>query len=290
MRLVLLFSLLATLWSSALEVASLHPLLTDVIKEVGGPQVKVVEIGKPKFDVHRFQPSAKDVRAMSRCAIIFASGKGIETYLPGLTDSLSSGQKVVEVGRTIPSQRVSAEDAVYACCPTHTHGAIDPHWWHNVRNMQRAAGVIARELASADPANAGVYKARGKQVDKDLKNLNSWVKGQIGQIPRGQRHLVTSHAAFGYFCKAYGFKASFVQGLSSDGEISSRQLAETIRQLRAEGIKAVFPEVGSNPKVLSQIAKSSGARVSQPLVADGAVADYQTMIQRNVSNIVAALK
>lgn len=290
MKLITLYTFLLTLAASALDVASLHPLISDIAQEVGGEKVRVVSVARPNTDLHSFQPSSKDVRAMASCSLIFASGKSFETYLPSLADSLQRGQKIVEVGRTIPSQRVSADDEVYACCPTHAHGAIDPHWWHNVRNMQRAAGVIAREMAAADPSNASYYKKRGKAVAADLKNLDRWVKGQIGQIPKRQRHLVTSHAAFGYFCKAYGFKASFVQGLSRDGEISSRQLAETIRQLQEEKVKAVFPETKSNPKVLSQIAKSSGARVSEPLVADGAVPDYQTMIQQNVTRIVAALK
>lgn len=100
---------------AALEVASLHPLMTDLVRQVGGSDVTVLEIGKPGLDPHTFQPRASDIRAMARCRLIFASGKGLETYLGDLSDSLGSGQRIVEVGRTVPSQKVDGDVAVYAC-------------------------------------------------------------------------------------------------------------------------------------------------------------------------------
>lgn len=288
--LTFLFSLLFLQVSSAIEVASLHPLMTDLLRKVGGDKIQVIEIGREGFDVHKFQPRSKDIAAMSRCPLIFASGKGIETYLTDLKDSLSGNQTIIEVGRTIPSQKVGGHDEVYACCPTHAHGSIDPHWWHNVRNMERAARVVESALSKADPTNKSYYKKRSKTTQQNLRQLDTWVKRTVSTIPKKHRHLVTSHAAFGYFCKAYGFKASFVQGLSREGEISSKQLQETIQTIRNEGIRAVFPEEFSNPKTLHQIAKSSGAVVSKPIWADGGIADYEKMIRTNVSHIVEALR
>lgn len=156
--------------------------------------------------------------------------------------------------------------------------------------MERAVKVVAKELAKADPENAEAYQSRGRTAASEMRQLDTWVKRQVAQIPRDKRRLVTSHAAFGYFCKRYGFKATFVQGLSREGGISAQQLAETIQTLRAEGITAVFPERGSNPKILSQIASSSGARVAAPLEADGTIVSYEEMIRQNVESIVEALR
>jgi zinc/manganese transport system substrate-binding protein len=52
----------------------------------------------------------------------------------------------------------------------------------------------------------------------------------------------------------------------------------------------VFPEKSANPKVLQQIAQQTGAKVGQPLIADGSSASYQEMIEANVRHIVAGLK
>ena len=290
MKAVTCLFFLLSLGAHALEVASLHPILTDMLKQVGGNRLQITEVGKPGMNVHYFEPKATDIRKMSKSRLIFASGKNLEPYLGDLEDGLGSHQVIIQVGHTIPSQKISAKDQIYACCPHHAVGGIDPHWWHNVRNMERAVRVIERKLIAADPEGSAIYKANAKITVARLRQLEAWVKGQVATIPRSKRHLVTAHAAFGYFCKAYGFKATFVQGLSAKGEISAKQLAISIKQLRDERIPTVFPEQNANPKILAQIAKQSGAKIGKALIADGSVASYQAMIQQNVTNIVAGLK
>lgn len=286
---ILLFFVL-TLTAHALDVASLHPLITDAVKQVGGERVKIVEVVKPGMNVHKFQPKASDVKIMSKASLIFASGKNLEPYLKDLKDGLQANQTIIEVGKSIPSQKITAEDQIYACCEHHAAGGIDPHWWHNVRNMERAIRVIEKELVKADPEGKEIYAANSKAARASLTKLDRWVKGQVATIPRGKRHLVTAHAAFGYFCKGYGFKASFVQGLTAQGELSATQLADTIEQLQVDRIPAVFPEKSANPKILQQIAKQSGAKLGKPLIADGSTKSYQEMIKTNVTNVVAGLK
>jgi len=286
----LLFFFLFTLVASGLEVASLHPLITDAVKQVGGQRVTVIEVIKAGDNVHQFKPKAGDIRGLSKASLIFASGKNLEPYLKDLSDSLRADQTIIEVGKTIPSQKVSKEDQIYACCQHHAVGGIDPHWWHNVRNMERAVRVIEKALIKADPDGKATYSANSKTARKNLGQLDRWVKAQVASIPRGKRHLVTAHAAFGYFCKGYGFKASFVQGLSAEGEVSATQLAGAIKQLREEAIPMVFPEKSANPKILQQIAKQTGAKLGEPLIADGSTASYKEMIVANVKSIVAGLK
>jgi len=286
----ILFFLLLSLSAHGLDVSSLHPLITDVVKQVGGKRVTVVEIVKPGANVHTFQPKPADIKKMAKSRLIFASGKGLEPYLNGLKDSLQAGQSIIEVGHTIPSQKVSKKDQIYACCPHHAHGGIDPHWWHNVSNMERAVRVIEKALTKADPAGKAIYATNAKASLAYFRQLNRWVKGQIATIPKGKRHLVTAHAAFGYFCKAYRFKATYVQGLSAEGEVSATQLAASIQELRKEAIPMIFPEQAANPKILAQIAKQTGAKVGKPLIADGAAKSYHTMMVNNVTNIVNGLK
>jgi zinc/manganese transport system substrate-binding protein len=284
-----LFFLLA-ITGHGLEVASLHPLITDAVRQVGGERVTVVELVKPGDNVHQFKPSPDDIRKLSKATLVFASGMDLEPYLDKLGDSMGSHQTMVEVGDTIPFQKVSAEDQIYSCCKHHAAGGIDPHWWHNVKNMERAIRVIEKALRKADPEGKSVYSANSKEARQSLKELDRWVKSQVATIPRDKRHLVTAHAAFGYFCRAYGFKASFVQGLSARGELSASQLAGAIKQLRSEAIPTVFPEQSANPKVLRQIAKETGATVGQPLIADGSAKTYRDMMVTNVEHIVAGLK
>ena len=285
--LCLLLALAPAAWGE-ITVGSLHPLMADLVRQVGGDKVKIVEIGRPGFSVHTFQPKQKDLRALGKCHLVVASGKNIETYLGDLSDALDR-VPILEVGRTIPSRVLSAKDSLYVCCPRHAKGTIDPHWWHDVDNMERAAKVVAKALAERDPANAAHYKARGDALAKRYDNLDRWVKSQVAKVPRKQRKLVTAHAAFGYFCAAYKFEAVFVKGLGADHEVPAKTLAQEVAKLKQERIRAVFPERYLNPKVLQQIARETGAKVGKPLVADGAVSSYEEMMRDNVQAIVSAL-
>lgn len=288
-----LFSLGASPARAALKVASLHPIVGDLVKQVGGSHVEVIHVMKPGSDVHHFSPSAKDIAAMKGVRIVFASGKGLESYLGKLRDSLGGGATIVEVGRTVPSLKISADDSLFLCCPEHAKGGIDPHWWQGADNMRRAAKVVADALSAADPGNSGTYAANSAAAQQRIAGVKAEAQRMLAQIPRGDRKLVTSHAAFGYFCKDYGFKTIPVLGLSAEGSASVQYTAEVIKAIRDNKIRAVFPETSANPKVLSEIARQTGVKVGSPLIGDGASSGgstFESMTMHNVRAIVAALK
>ena len=293
--LALLFSLSALSISSAnaaLKVATLHPLIADLVRQVGGEHVEVVEIMKPGGDIHHFEPTARDIAEMRGSKIIFASGKGLESYLDKLRDSLGTGVQLFEVGRNIPSIQLDSSQEIFVCCEHHAHGHIDPHWWHSTDNMRRAARDIAEVLAEADPANEDAYEDNADAARDRIKDLDRWAKKEISKISRSDRKLVTAHAAFGYFCKEFGFKSLPVLGLARGDDSSPQHLAQTIQFIRDNKIRAVFPEDQANPKVLAEIVRSTGVQLGQPLIADGTSKDahtFETMLAHNVRAIVAAL-
>lgn len=251
-----------------LRVASLHPVLSDLARQVGGSHVVVVELLKPGGDPHTFSPSTSDLRRMEACQLILASGKGIEPYLPKLKDSLKPGQQVFDVGRAVPSLTISEDNGLFVCCPHHSVGSLDPHWWHSVKNMQRASKVLSKAFAKADPTNAKAYAAQAKRYESHLKALYGWARKEIARIPRANRKLATAHAAFTYFCKEFGFQSMPIQGLGKDREASSQYLADVIGDLKHHRVAAVFPEAQANPKVLQEMVRSTGARLGGRLFAD----------------------
>lgn len=289
------FAFLALAMSSpaAVKVATLHPLLADLTRQVGGAHVEIVEIVKAGGDVHHFEPAARDVATMRGSVLLLAMGKHLEAYLDKLRDSVGTGVKIVEVGRPIPSLKLEPGQEIFICCPEHAHNSIDPHWWHSADNMKRAARVIADELSAVDPANEAAYSAGAKAAGNRFDELKKWAQQQISVIPRSDRKLVTAHAAFGYFCKEYGFKSVPVLGIGRSDDTSAQYIAQTIQVIREHKIRAVFPEDQANPKVLTEIVRSTGVKLGGTLVADGTSKDahtFETMLSHNVRAIVAALK
>jgi zinc/manganese transport system substrate-binding protein len=291
--LLLAFILTPALASAAVKVSTLHPILADVTRQVGGANVEVVEILKAGGDIHHFEPAARDIATMRGSVLLLAMGKHLETYLDKLRDSVGTGVKVVEVGKLIPSVKLDPSQEIFVCCPEHAKSSIDPHWWHSAENMKRAARIIADELSSVDPANEAAYSAGAKAAGKRFDELKKWAQQQISAIPRGDRKLVTAHAAFGYFCKEYGFKSVPVLGIGRSDDASPQYIALAIQVIREHKIRAVFAEDQANPKVLTEIVRSTGVKLGTSLVADGTSKEahtFETMLVHNVKAIVDGLK
>lgn len=276
-----------------LKVAALHPILGDLARQIGGSHVQVIDLLKPGGDIHHFEPSARDLTAASGISLVLASGKGIESYLGKLRDTLGTNVTILEVGRPIPSIKIDPSSDMFLCCPAHAAGGIDPHWWHSAENMRRAARVIADTFSNADPTNSPTYKTNADNAQKHFAELKKWAQQQLSAIPRSDRKLVTAHAAYGYFCKEYGFKSVPVLGLAREEEASAQYLTETIQIIRQHKIRALFPEDQANPKILEEIARETGAKIGSPLIADGTspkAHTFETMLRHNVQAIVSALK
>ena len=120
-------------------------------------------------------------------------------------------------------------------------------------------------------------------------------KGRFDAIPKDRRKIITSHDAFGYFQKAYGFAFIAPQGVSTEAEASAKDVGNIIRQIRREKIPAVFLENVSDPRLAQRIAKESGARIGGRLYSDalsgagGPAGTYIDMMRHNIRALGAAL-
>jgi zinc/manganese transport system substrate-binding protein len=277
--------------AAPVKVAALHPLMADLARQIGGERVEVFDMVGEGGDPHHYEPRPEDLRRLQGSALILAGGKKMESYLERVRDTVR-GVPVIEVGQTIPSLTVG-KDAVYACCPNHGSGGIDPHWWHGIENMRRATRIVAQALASVDPAGKDFYSTRASAHSKRLGELKEWAKRELARVPRGQRKLITAHNAFAYFAREFGFEVIAVAGLNKEQNTAPRDLARTIESVRASGVKAIFPETNASPKTVESIARETGTRVAEGLIADGngagREAGFEGMIRHNVRVITAAL-
>jgi zinc/manganese transport system substrate-binding protein len=292
LRLIGLFCALPALSPAAeLRVTALHPLMADLARQVGGNRVEVYDLVGEGGNPHRFEPKPEDLRKMRSSALVLAAGKGLEHYLDRIRATLGD-TTVVEVGRTIPSLKIG-KDSVYSCCPTHGAGAADPHWWQGIENMRRASRIVADAFSQKDPAGSASYRANAAAYSQRLRDLRNWANGELSGVPRSKRKLVTSHTAFAYFAKEFGFQTIAVAGLNQEQDTTAKQRATVIEAVRESGTTAIFPETGSGNRHLEAVASASGAKLADPLIADGngrgKEAGFEGMIRHNVKAITKAL-
>jgi zinc/manganese transport system substrate-binding protein len=283
--------LLALPLAAQVKTVALHPLLTDLVKRVGGDQVTVIDLIGKTGDPHHFEPSADQLKKTMGAALYFVSGMGLESYLPSLKSIIDHEAKIIEVGATIPSIEGSCDHCEHEDEEEHEHNHnIDPHWWHSIENFRRAVNVVAAELIVAAPAHKDLFEKNAAAYRSELEELDRWTRKEIAKIPKASRQLATAHDAFGYFCKDYGFTAFPVQGINREQHPNTAELGELIDDLKKHQVAAIFPEKESNPKILSTITKDTGIKLAHSLIADGTTVDtYAEMVKHNVNAIVEAL-
>lgn len=268
----------APAWADArLKVVATFSILADLVREVGGEAVEVTTLVGPDSDAHTYQPKPTDARTLATAKVLVSNGLGFEGWIDRLADA--AGFKGT---RIVASAGAPAE--------------ADPHCWQDVACARRYIANIAAGLAKADPDNATAYRGRAAQYDRRLAALDDWIRREIAGVPEDRRQAITGHASFRYFARAYDVRFSAPRGYSTDSEPTARDVANLIRQVREQKVKAVFVENMTNPALVAEIARDSGAVVGPRLYSDalskpeGPAPTYEAMMRHNVAALVAGMQ
>ncbi len=262
-----------------LKIASLHPLLSDMARQVGGDAVEIVDLFPENGELHAFEPTAADVAAAAGAQLVLACGKGVEPYLEDLRDSLPARTQIIELGRTVPDVYLPG---LYI---------TDPHWWNSPIAMKRASRALRTALEQVAPEQKATF-AKGQRAYSSLMDtLTREARLAFMGIPQQNRVLVCSHAAMMHFCEAFDFSAIAVHGIAQESEGDTATLALLLARLRSRAIPCLFYGVNESPKVLQTIARQVGAN-TRPLVLDGIYPEaptYAAMFRFNIRNIAEGL-
>ena len=263
----------------ALKVASLHPLLSDMARQVGGDAVEVVNLFPENGELHAFEPTASDVAKAAGAELVLACGKGVEPYLEDLRDSLPARTQVLELGKAVPDVYLPGSKIA------------DPHWWNSPTAMKRASRSLRSALETAEPGRKDIFAKGQRAYSAQMDTLVREARLAFAAIPQEKRVLVCSHAAMSHFCKDFGFSALAVHGIAQESEGDTASLARILAELRRQSVSCLFHGVNEPPRVLQTIANQVGAQ-ALPLALDGinpATPTYAELFRFNVRNIVEGL-
>ncbi len=270
------------------RVVATFSILGDLVRQVGGDRVAVSTLVGPNGDAHSFVPAPADAQAVASARLVVVNGLGFEGWIDRLIKASGTKATVIVASKgVVPIEE--EEDG-------HGHGhAVDPHAWQNVANTKIYIANIRDGLESVDPAGKAAYQANATAYLAKLDALDAEVRAAIAGIPEARRRIVTTHDAFGYFARAYGMRFLAPQGVSSQSEATARDVAAIVRQVRRDKIPAVFLENVSDPRLMQQIARESGAKAGGRVFSDalsepaGPAPTYLEMMHHNVKEFAAAL-
>jgi zinc/manganese transport system substrate-binding protein len=270
--------------ASPTRVVASFSILTDIVRQVGGEDVAVTNLIGPDSDAHVFEPSPDQARLLGKAQLFVINGLGLEGWLTRLTRSAQYRGPVV-----VASEGVAP---IITTEPGETTPLPDPHAWQDPRNGVIYAGNIAQALADVDPPHAEAYRERFRHYKTEVEALDRRVRDELETIPAEKRRVITTHDAFAYYGKAYDVAFLAPEGVNTESEPSAKTIAGLIRQIRREGIKALFLENISDPRLIQELARETGATLGPPLYSDalsgpdGPAPSYIRMIEYNT----AALK
>ncbi|WP_165667235.1 metal ABC transporter solute-binding protein, Zn/Mn family [Metapseudomonas otitidis] len=266
------------------RVVTTFSILADITREIGGDDIQLTNLVGADADAHVFEPAPAQVRAVLESDLVIANGLGFEPWLERL---LANGEA--------RGTRIDASKGVVPMTVLeHDQRLVDPHAWQSLGNAEIYARNITQALAQLVPARAAAFEARRDSWLGRLGALRQSIAPRLMALPPERRRVLTSHDAFGYFAQEWRLQFLAAQGVSDAAEPSAAEVAALIRQLRAEGVRAIFVENIRDARLVKQIAEEAGARVggtlySDALAAEGAASTYLGMYRQNVERLLQAL-
>jgi zinc/manganese transport system substrate-binding protein len=270
-----------------LAVASTS-IIADLVRNVGGDRIDVKALVGANGDAHVYSPTPGDAKEIAAAAIVFVNGLGLEGWLPRLVSAAGTKAPVVVVTKGVPPRKMPDEE--------HPGRSVtDPHAWQSIADAKIYVANIRDGLIAVDPPGKAAYAANAQTYLARLDELDNEVRTAIASIPAERRKIITTHDAFGYFGAAYGMSFIAPEGVSTDSEPSAKDVARIIRQIKKQKIPAVFLENVSDPRLIEQIARETGAAIGGKLYSDalsepgGPASTYIDMMRHNVRAFARAL-
>ena len=299
-------------------VTSIYPL-AYISERIVGSVGSVTNLGDGR-DPHDFRPSAQDIKDMVDADLVVIQGADLEPWGEDMESQLSA-QNVPLVIATDNLNLHKAEDGhdthgdehddhnehrddhhtdehadheeeahrEEGNHDKHAHGLYDPHTWLEPTLMSQVAANIATRLSTIDPNNASVYSANLALLQQDLAALDSEYTDALSTCQLDE--IITSHDAFGYVARSYGFDIHTIGGLSTQDTPSAVTLAR-LKDEAAEGISTILLEENSITAYGEILARETGLQtlsINPIVITIPAGQDYLSIMRSNLETFKIGL-
>lgn len=235
---------------------------TDLAQQIGGDRVEVEGLMGPGVDPHLYQATAGDVQTLADSDIAIWNSLNLEGKMEEVFDEVGEGIPVVAVGEAVPVEdRIPVEDV--------SGEEFDPHIWFDTEAWALAAGAVADAFKELDPEHATGYEQRLEAFEAELESTDAEIRAQVEEVAERSRVLVTSHDAFSYFARSYGFEVAAIQGKSTAGDATTADIRRVAARVADAQLGAIFPESSVPRQTVEAVLAAAEAQGQSSAVADG---------------------
>jgi zinc transport system substrate-binding protein len=258
-----LLALTSTAMTAPLEVSVSIPPQKWLSDQIGGDQVITNVLVARGQDPHTFEPTPRQIAAISRSKIYFTIGMEFEQQITQKLNSAVAGLALIDTTASI--HRIAISDHGGESEGDHGdrhHGGVDPHVWLSPPNLIRMAEIMARAMSEADPGHAASYQDNLNQTIATLQRLHHELSMQL--TPFKGSSFYVFHPSFGYFAKEYGLHQEAVE--ISGKSPTPKQLSALIARARQERVRIIFVQPQFDSRSATTVARAIDG-VVEPLDA-----------------------
>ncbi len=229
-------------------------------KAVAGDVADIEMLVKPGTEIHEYQGTPTNVKAIATAKILVKNGLALEEFL---TDTIKNAEnpQLTEIDASKGIQainKISPIDKTATGEHDHDHQSGNPHVWLDPVLAKQQIINIRDGLIIADPANKANYQTNAAAYIQKLDSLNNQFQQTIKQTPNCT--FITFHDAFPYLAKRYNIKQLAVVEIP-EKQLSPTDVQKVINTVKKYKVKALFSEPGLDNKLLTSISQDLGLTV-----------------------------
>ncbi len=278
----------------SIRITATTSIVADLARSIGGSEVIVESLMGPGVDPHLYKASARDVSRIQEADILVYNGLHLEGKMGDIfEDRKESGSPAIAIAEAGVPDSLLLESDTY-------QGNFDPHIWFDAELWIRAGYALAIALGELDSTRKNIFSVRATEYEDKLMEVDVYVHNRVSEIPEEKRVLITSHDAFGYFGKAYGFEVRGLQGISTVTEAGAADIQNLAQMVAERRIPAMFVESSVSPRGIQAVREAVRDRefdvsIGGTLYGDAlggeatSAATYSGMVRHNIDTIVQAL-
>lgn len=269
----------------------------DFTSRIAGNRAEVTMLLPFGSESHTYDPSIKDMTAVSNADMFVYTGKQMEMWAATLLENAEGeNTRVLDLSTGITLLDGTSDHTHHGEESDHTHD-YDPHIWTSPKNAILMADAILEALCEIDPEGREYYMGNAESLKKDLADLDKKLV-ELSENHGEKTVYFGGRFAFLYMFSDYGFGyESAYKGCSEESEPSIKTISELTEKIKNDGAKYIFTEEISESKVAKSIADETGATLlvlhsCHNLSRDEALAgeDYISLMNKNIANLKLALE
>ncbi len=235
---------------------SILPHQAAVDRIAGGLARTVVLVG-PGQSPHAYEPTPRQMSALSRADIWILSGTDFEHALEDKIADLYPDLAIIDGTEGVDFRMLEAHSHGDADEHDEHEGTRDQHTWLGRQPYLSFIDNALRAMKAHDPVNASRYEQNASAFKAEIEGQFELLRAELADL-EGETVLVF-HPAFGYFLDEFDLEQEAIE--TGGKEPTARVLSSIISEAIEDGIKTVFVQEQFPTSAAESVADAIGGSV-----------------------------